>query len=58
MIEEAGGDIMASTDLGSSGGLAQKLFDDRTFKFWRKAPLVSHDKILSSPQGTKILSSL
>jgi hypothetical protein len=58
VIEEAGGDIMASTDLGSSGGLAQKLFDDRTFQFWRKAPLVSHDKILSPHPGSKILSSL
>jgi hypothetical protein len=38
--------------------LAQKLFDDRTFKFWSKAPLVSHDKILSPQQGIKILPSL
>jgi hypothetical protein len=37
--------------------LAQKLFDDRTFKFWRKAPLVSHDETLSPHRGTKILSS-
>ena len=58
VIEEAGGDIMESTDLGSSGGLAEKVFDDRTFNFWRKAPLVSHDKILSPHPKSKILSSL
>jgi hypothetical protein len=58
VIEEARGDIMASTDLGSRGGLAQKLFDNRPFQFWRKTPLVSHDKILSPHPGSKILSSL
>jgi hypothetical protein len=37
VIEEARGDIMTSTDLGRSGGLAYKLFDDGMFQFRRKA---------------------
>ena len=58
VIEETGRDIMPSTDPGSGGGLAQDLLDNRAFQFWRKALLVSHDKILSPHPGSKILSSL
>ena len=49
---------MASSDPGGSGSLAQKPLDELTFQLWRKAPLVSYDKILFPLQGTMILSSL